>query len=135
MNLGAPEILVILVVALLVFGPHRLPEIGRQVGGAMRELRKMQDSVKSELQAVMQEDTPSYDPKTIKPVSATPGEVSASALDAPTTGPAPVPANPVDEVDGDDEPDHTETDPRESDRGAPPSKPEAGFEGPSGSFR
>ena len=53
MNLGAPEILVILVVALLVFGPHRLPEIGRQVGGAMRELRKMQDSVKSELNAVM----------------------------------------------------------------------------------
>ena len=77
MNLGAPEILVILVVALLVFGPHRLPEIGRQVGGAMRELRKMQDSVKSELQAVMQEDAPSYDANTIKPVSATPGEVSA----------------------------------------------------------
>ena len=61
MNLGAPEILVILVVALLVFGPHRLPEIGRQVGGAMRELRKMQDSVKSELQSVMQDDAPSYD--------------------------------------------------------------------------
>ena len=56
MNLGAPEILVILVVALLVFGPHKLPEIGRQVGGAMRELRKMQDSVKQELQTVMNED-------------------------------------------------------------------------------
>jgi sec-independent protein translocase protein TatA len=119
MNLGAPEILVILVVALLVFGPHRLPEIGRQVGGAMRELRKMQDSVKTELQAAMQEDTPGYDTKPIKPVSATPSEVSASALDAPTTGPAPV-------ADADsDEPDH----------GEPPSKPESGFEGPSGSFR
>ena len=81
MNLGAPEILVILVVALLVFGPHRLPEIGRQVGGAMRELRKMQDSVKSELHSVMQDDAPSYDAQTIKPVSATPGEVAASALD------------------------------------------------------
>ena len=46
MNLGPAEILVILVVALLVFGPHKLPEIGRQVGGAIRELRKMQDSVK-----------------------------------------------------------------------------------------
>ena len=46
MNLGPAEILVILVVALLVFGPQRLPEVGRQVGGAMRELRKMQDSVK-----------------------------------------------------------------------------------------
>ena len=116
MNLGAPEILVILVVALLVFGPHRLPEIGRQVGGAMRELRKMQDSVKSELQAVMQDEAPSYDAQQIKPVSATPGEVSAS-----------VPAAEVDEVD---EPDH-----RDTDHGAPPSKPESGFEGPSGSFR
>jgi sec-independent protein translocase protein TatA len=136
MNLGAPEILVILVVALLVFGPHRLPEIGRQVGGAMRELRKMQDSVKSELQAVMQEDAPSYEANTIKPVSATPSEVSASALDAPTTGPAPVPAAEVDgvaevePVDGVDEPDHSDTE-----HGAPPSKPESGFEGPSGSFR
>ena len=128
MNLGAPEILVILVVALLVFGPHRLPEIGRQVGGAMRELRKMQDSVKSELQAVMQEDTPSYDVNTIKPVSATPSEVSASALDAPTTGPAPVPAAEVDGADRSDEID-------EPDHGAPPAKPDPGFEGPSGSFR
>ena len=76
MNLGAPEILVILVVALLVFGPHKLPEIGRQVGGAMRELRKMQDSVKQELQTVMNEEQPRYD----KPVSA--------AL--PTTPEAPV---------------------------------------------
>ena len=66
MNLGAPEILVILVVALLVFGPHKLPEIGRQVGGAMRELRKMQDSVKQELHTVMNDDQPRYD----KPVSA-----------------------------------------------------------------
>ena len=135
MNLGAPEILVILVVALLVFGPHRLPEIGRQVGGAMRELRKMQDSVKSELQSVMQEDAPSYDAQTIKPVSATPGEVAASALDAPTTGPAPVPGAEVDGADGVDEPDHGESDPRGTDQGAPPAKPEPGFEGPSGSFR
>ena len=49
MNLGPAEILVILVVALLVFGPKRLPEVGRQVGSAMRELRKMQDTVQSEL--------------------------------------------------------------------------------------
>ena len=90
----------------------------------MRELRKMQDSVKSELQAVMQEDAPSYEANPIKPVSATPGEVSASALDAPTTGPAPGPAAEV------DEPDHSDTE-----HGAPPAKPEPGFEGPSGSFR
>lgn len=56
MNLGPAEILVILVVALVVFGPKRLPEVGRQVGKAVRELRKMQDAVKGELEHVMHHD-------------------------------------------------------------------------------
>jgi Tat protein translocase TatB subunit len=56
MNLGPAEILVILVVALIVFGPKRLPEVGRQVGKAVRELRKMQDTVKGELEHVMHHD-------------------------------------------------------------------------------
>jgi TatA/E family protein of Tat protein translocase len=56
MNLGPLEILVILVVALIVFGPKRLPEVGRQVGAAMRELRRMQDTVKSEINTVMHPD-------------------------------------------------------------------------------
>ncbi len=52
-SLGAPEILVILLVALLVFGPNKLPEIGRQVGKGVRELRKFQDHIKSEIDDVM----------------------------------------------------------------------------------
>jgi sec-independent protein translocase protein TatA len=129
MNLGAPEILVILVVALLVFGPHRLPEIGRQVGGAMRELRKMQDSVKSELHAVMNDtDTspPSYDQSVAAQpdavIDVAPTEVHASALD--------------------EEPDHTDADaavgPEPSSNGTShatgPARDDAGFDGPAGSF-
>jgi len=53
MSIGTPEILVILLVALLVFGPHRLPDVARQVGGAMRELRKIQDTVRGELDTVL----------------------------------------------------------------------------------
>jgi TatA/E family protein of Tat protein translocase len=53
MSVGPAEILVILVVGLLVFGPHRLPEVGRQVGAALRELRRMQDSVRGELDMVL----------------------------------------------------------------------------------
>jgi Tat protein translocase TatB subunit len=56
MNLGPAEILVILVVALVVFGPKRLPEVGRQVGGALREMRKVQDSVRSEINSVLNDD-------------------------------------------------------------------------------
>ncbi len=52
-QLGPAEILVILLVGLLVFGPHRLPEIGRQVGKGMRELRKFQETIKGELDSVL----------------------------------------------------------------------------------
>ena len=40
MSLGPEKIILILVVALIVFGPQRLPEIARQVGAMMRELRQ-----------------------------------------------------------------------------------------------
>lgn len=39
-GIGPMEVLLILIVALIIFGPGRLPEIGRTVGKAMRALRK-----------------------------------------------------------------------------------------------
>lgn len=64
-QIGPAEILVILLVGLLVFGPHRLPEIGRQVGKGMRELRKFQDTVRGELDQVLNlnDDEPSALPQ------------------------------------------------------------------------
>ncbi len=53
-NVGPAEILVILVVALLVFGPHKLPEIAKQVGKAVRELRRMQSSLQDEVRDVLE---------------------------------------------------------------------------------
>jgi sec-independent protein translocase protein TatA len=38
-TLGAPEIIIILVIALLVLGPKKLPEVGRSVGKGMREFK------------------------------------------------------------------------------------------------
>lgn len=55
-NLGPAEILVVFVVALLLFGPDRLPEIGRQVARAMNELRRMQESIRGELNGVFDLD-------------------------------------------------------------------------------
>ena len=55
-SLGGLEIVVIAVVALLVFGPKRLPEVSRQVGGALRELRRVQTQVKSEIDDVLRVD-------------------------------------------------------------------------------
>ena len=38
-GLGVPELLIILVILLIVFGPKRLPQLGRQLGGGMREFK------------------------------------------------------------------------------------------------
>jgi len=46
-DIGLQEMLVIGVIALLVFGPSRLPELGRMVGRAMREFRRASDEFRS----------------------------------------------------------------------------------------
>ena len=38
-GLGAPELLIILAIALIVLGPKKLPEVGRSVGRGMREFK------------------------------------------------------------------------------------------------
>ena len=40
MNLGTPELLLILLIILLLFGSRKLPELARSAGSSMRELRK-----------------------------------------------------------------------------------------------
>jgi sec-independent protein translocase protein TatA len=53
-NISAPELIVILIIALLVLGPQRLPEAARSVGRGMREL-------KESLQGVDDDDDPYAD--------------------------------------------------------------------------
>jgi TatA/E family protein of Tat protein translocase len=49
-NIGAPELIIILVIALLILGPGKLPEVGASLGKSIREFRKastdIQESVK-----------------------------------------------------------------------------------------
>jgi TatA/E family protein of Tat protein translocase len=49
-NIGAPELIIILVIALLILGPGKLPEVGASIGKSIREFRKassdVQDAVK-----------------------------------------------------------------------------------------
>lgn len=40
-NIGAPEIVLLAIFALIFFGPKRLPEIGRQIGRALAEVRRV----------------------------------------------------------------------------------------------
>ena len=39
MDVGAPELLIVLLVALLIFGPSQLPKLSRSIGQAVREFR------------------------------------------------------------------------------------------------
>jgi Tat protein translocase TatB subunit len=52
-GIGFPELVVILIVALLVLGPARLPEVARSVGKALGELRRLADDVKETLEQEM----------------------------------------------------------------------------------
>jgi len=60
LNIGTPELLVILIIALLVVGPQRLPELSRQLGRGLREFRKIQDDVKDMVKVDL--DTPDAPP-------------------------------------------------------------------------
>ena len=87
-SLGPAEILVILVIALLVFGPNKMPEIARQVGKGFREFRRVQQHLRSELRDVVSEfDSPSTTP----PSRRRPGP-DAAAEGRPSRPPPPQPA-------------------------------------------
>ena len=48
-NLGVPELLIIMLVVLLVFGAKRLPEIGQSMGKGIREFKKSIKDVRKDL--------------------------------------------------------------------------------------
>jgi sec-independent protein translocase protein TatA len=97
-SLGPAEILVILVVALLVFGPNKMPEIARQVGKGFREFKRVQQHLKSELRDVVSEfDTPSA-PPTADPVPMLPPKeepAPPAATETPIEASTPEPGTPA----------------------------------------
>ena len=49
-SIGTPELLVIFVIALVVFGPRRLPELGRQLGRTIAEFKRATSDLQSTLE-------------------------------------------------------------------------------------
>jgi TatA/E family protein of Tat protein translocase len=60
--LGFPELIFILVLALLIFGPKRLPEIGRTIGRGMAEFRKASTDLKRTINTELALDEPAAPP-------------------------------------------------------------------------
>lgn len=48
-SIGFPEVLVILVVALIIFGPRKLPELGRSLGRSINEFKRASNELRSTL--------------------------------------------------------------------------------------
>jgi sec-independent protein translocase protein TatB len=92
-NIGPSELLVILVLALVVVGPQRLPELSRQIGRGLREFRKMQDEVKDMVKLDLSEDTPtprrggSSAPRPHRSIRPASGEPVGSEADRTTSDP------------------------------------------------
>ena len=71
-NVGPTELMVILVLALIVFGPKKLPEMGKSIGKGLREFRKAQMDIRNEISEGLR-DTPS-------------SQTASASPDAPATG-------------------------------------------------
>jgi sec-independent protein translocase protein TatB len=56
-NVGAGELMVILLIALIVLGPDKLPETARKIGNVMGELRRMSSGFQNEMRSAMDEVT------------------------------------------------------------------------------
>lgn len=55
-NIGVPGLIIILVLALIIFGPNKLPEIGRAVGNSLREFKKATNDITSDIKSDVQQD-------------------------------------------------------------------------------
>jgi sec-independent protein translocase protein TatB len=87
-NVGGPEVLVILLVALIALGPAQLPKAARQVGQVMAEIRKVSSGFQRELTDAFDLESKSEKPE--KPQSpGGPQDVAPQSDDLPDAGPAP----------------------------------------------
>lgn len=93
MSVGPMEIIIVLALALLIFGPKRLPEMGRTLGRAAREFRKASDEVKGVLNLNLNDDE---DPK------AADGTAAALTAAATPQSPGDRPWSPADAAGGED---------------------------------
>jgi len=106
-TLGGGELLLILIIALIVFGPRKLPEIGKSVGKLMAEFRRASNdfkrTIEDEVEAErVRETTPRPKPEALPPASeavapaptAGPPEGTVAQHDPASAPAAPAPASP-----------------------------------------
>lgn len=95
-NLGPAELIVILIVALVVFGPRKLPELGKSLGAGLREFRRSTSGLREELEGSLKESPAPAGPAAVRTIHAADVQpVSAQSVSAQSVSTQPVPAQPV----------------------------------------
>jgi len=92
-DIGGPEVLLIMLVALLLFGSQRLPDLARSLGKSIREFKKATSGLEEELRRAMEAPPPSPPPRP-------PPVPPAVAQPSPATPPAAAPVAPPPPADG-----------------------------------
>jgi sec-independent protein translocase protein TatA len=87
-SIGMPELIIIFVIALVIFGPRKLPELGRSLGKSLAEFKRASNELKSTLEEEIRLDeqrTTVEDSKKTPPAppTSTPPETPASKEDRP----------------------------------------------------
>ena len=95
-GIGVPELILILIVGLIVFGPGKLPEAGRALGKGLREFKKASNAL---TQALNAEPAPQQTAQTVQPVQqSAPQSAPAPAAQTAETRAAEEPAKPAQPV-------------------------------------
>jgi len=74
-SIGMPELIIILVIALIIFGPRKLPELGRSLGKSIGEFKR----ASNELRSTLEEEIRVEEQKTTVTKPAPPAETSQAA--------------------------------------------------------
>ena len=79
-GVGLPEVTVILILALLIFGPKKLPELGKQLGKTLKSLKKASNEFQNEIDQVMNEKDKDESPKSIESIQT--NEINQEKIDS-----------------------------------------------------
>ena len=80
MNLGFPEMIFIFLLALIIFGPKKLPEIGRQIGRAINEFKRASNEFKAQIESEISRLDEEPSPQILPPGEPPLGAVSSGGL-------------------------------------------------------
>ena len=81
-SIGMPELIIIFVIALIIFGPRKLPELGRSLGKSLAEFKRASNELRSTLEEeirVEEQRAKVEPPRTVEPPPANPVQDHADA--------------------------------------------------------